>query len=303
MSGGKKQKTESKTTGWQPAMQGIEQNVLPGVNQYAQDYGQGEGLWSGSQLGQEDQWVRQGQNAQMLQGQQFGSQIDNAINSLEGFIDYDPNSVQNMAQREALGNNISAQFNNSIRPGIEDRGTGAGQFGGNQQSLAMGAATQPLGRAIADSESQMMNADKNRGLQATGMLPGMAQQQFVPGAMMEQFGNQRTQRGQLDQMDMIQQYEAERNNRLRSQAELQGLYTPLAGLEQTTTGTTSGGGGGLLQSAAGLGSMALGSYLGGGGSLGSLFGGGGAAAGGGLSSAASSGNFMPQLDTSGLYQQ
>jgi len=257
-------------------MDQIESDLLPGIADYSQQYGQGQGLWNGSQLADENKWVNQGQNQQMRAANQFGSQIGNAIQGLEGFIDYDPNSIQNQAQRDALAGQATATFNNVIRPGIEDRGTGAGQFGGNQQSLAMGAATQPLSRAIADNEAAMMNADKNRAMQAIGMAPGLFAQQFVPGAMKEQFGNQRSQRAQMEQMDQIQQFEAERNNRLRSLAEQQGLLSPLASLSQTQS-SSQGGGGGLLQTGLGLGAMALGGYMGGGGTLGSLFGGGGSA--------------------------
>ena len=102
MSGGGSQETRSTTEGWKPAMDLAQSQLVPGVRQYGQDYGQGQGLWSGSQLGAEDALVRQGQDAQMRMGQQYGQQIGNAIQGLEGFINYDPNDPINQARRDAL---------------------------------------------------------------------------------------------------------------------------------------------------------------------------------------------------------
>lgn len=232
MSGGK-QKTSS--TGWKPALDQIKSDVLPGIADYSKQYGGGEGIYQGSVLADQNPLIGQGQENLLATAGKMGGQLDNVMGTLEGFLNYDPNSYQNQAQRDALGSNISALFNQSIRPGIEDRGTGVGQFGGNQQSLALGAATQPLSRAIADSEVSMMNADKNRAFEAMGAAPGLISSQLMPGQIQSDIGSQRTQRSQQELADQIQQMEAPRRAQLQSLLEQSGLLTQLSGMGSSTS--------------------------------------------------------------------
>lgn len=248
---------------WKPGLQAIKDNVLPGVNAFGSQFGQGQGLWSGSQLGAQDANVMGGQNAQLQAAGLFGNQMQGVNSTLEGFLDYDPNSFQNQASRDALSSNISSMFNESIRPGIEDRGTFSGQFGGPQQSIALGAATAPLSRAMADAEVNLMNADRQRAMAAMGMAPNIYQQGFVPGMLQQQVGDQRTQRNQLEQMDAIQMFEADRNNMLRGVQDASGITNSLAWGGSPTV--SQSGGGNIAQGA--LGGAMLGSQLG------SLFGG------------------------------
>jgi hypothetical protein len=236
--GGGKQKTETTSNPWEPAAELAQNNLIPGINDFNAQYGQGQGLWDQRELGNESGFVRQGQADALRMGEQYGQQYGGVTDTLEGFLDYDPNSAQNQASRDALGNNITAQFNNSIRPGIEDRGTFSGQFGGNQQSIAMGSATQPLSRAIADSEVGLMNADRNRAMQAMGMAPGLLQGQFLPSDIARSIGKERTARTQLEKTDGIQKFESQRNNQLRTLQEQAGLINPLLG--QGRSGTSTG---------------------------------------------------------------
>ena len=253
MSGGKQ---KSSASGWKPAMNQIKDDLLPGIGDYSDQYGQGQGIYQGTMLADQDPLVRQAQQQQLALSGRMGGQLDNVMGTLEGFLDYDPNSVQNQAQRNAMSANASAAFNNVIRPGIEDRGTGAGQFGGNQQSLAMGAATAPLSRALADNESAMMNADKNRAMTAMGQAPGLISAQLMPGQIQADIGGQRTQRSQQELADMIQQFEGPRRAELQSLLEQSGLLTGLTGLGSST----SAPGGSPIQGA--LGGAAAGSSFG-----------------------------------------
>jgi hypothetical protein len=266
-----KQTTNSTTTGWKPVMDQFQNNVLPSVNQWGNDYREGQGLWTGSALGAEDPNVQLGQNQMLRAADQYGRDYQNVNKTLQGFLDYDPNSFQNQASRAALGANARAQFGEVIQPGIEDIGTMSGQFGGNQQNLALGAATAPLSRAIADNEVSLMNADRDRAFNAMLNAQGVMSGSFVPGQVYEGVGNARTQRGQMEQMDTIAQFEAQRNNRLRSLAEESGLLYPLAQLQQTSNSTTeSQSKANPWQTAMGIGTLAASMYSGGG--LGSLAG-------------------------------
>lgn len=272
------QKSEQTTSGWKPVMDQIKSDVLPNIAAWGQQYGGGEGLWTGSQLGAQDTNVGAGQDMILGAADQYASDYQNVRGTLQGFLDYDPNSYQNQASREALRNNATAQFNEVIRPGVEDMGTASGQFGGNQQSLALGAASAPLSRAIADNEYNLMNADRDRAFNALINSGQIMLGGFVPGQAYEGVGNARTARGQLEQLDQINQYESPRNNALLAASQHQGLLSPLAGLEQTSKGTvTTTSKPSALQTAIGVGALAAGAYTGGAagglGSLSGLFGG------------------------------
>jgi hypothetical protein len=255
-SGGGKQQAQQ--TGWKPALSAVERNLLPGIKEFSTDYGQGQGLWTGSQLAPEDYNVRAGGDYLLGNAGLLGNRMNEAYQGLEGFMNYDPNDPINQARRDALGAQSRATFDQFLRPAVEDRGTGSGQFGGNQQALATGAAMQGLNRDIVSAEADMMNADRQRALQALGMAPAMGQAQLLPGQIQMEVGQQRTQRNQLDQLNAIQMYEAERNNRLRGLQDTSGLLTPLTGLGTTAS---SSGQGNAIQGA--LGGALLGSQLGG----------------------------------------
>ena len=216
-------------TGGIGADDAVKKHLLPEVKSYGRDYDRGQGLWDGDILGYQNAGVNQGQEAALNAIPGIQGMLDQQNNTLQGFLDYDPNSFQNQASRDALGANVSSAFNESIRPGIEDRFTNAGQYGGYQQQNAIGAATAPLSRALADGEVGLMNADRNRAMNALQMSPGLINQNLLPSQIMGDVGSQRTQRNQMMQFNNIQKHEAERNNRLQSLQEMSGLYGGMLG--------------------------------------------------------------------------
>jgi hypothetical protein len=262
--------SKSTTSGWKPAMNELEDSVIPSIASFGENYGNGEGIYQDSRLASQDPLFTQGQNQALDMAGQFGNQYSGVTDTLEGFLDYDPNSFQNTASRDALSANVNSIFNQSIRPGIEDRGTFSGQFGGPQQGIAMGAATEPLSRAIADSEVGLMNADRDRAMQAMGMAPSIYEGQFLPSSIMQSIGGERSDRNQYELNDEIQMSEAERNAQARTIAEQTGMLAPLAGLSQTTKSKSSQSpasvAAGLGMAYAGMGAPGLGSLFGGGGS-------------------------------------
>lgn len=230
MSGGSQETT---IEGFRPATRAVRNTLLPGIQTFADDFGAGQGLYGGSVVADEDDNVTAGRQVMLSQLPGLQEMFGGAAASLEGFIDPNPENFLNTARREALGNNISAIFNQSIRPGIEDRGTFSGQFGGPQQAIALGAATEPLSRAIADAEVNLMTGDANRALQAIGMAPSIFASTLMPGQFQADIGRDITARDQLELEDYIQQFEAERRNRLRGLSDVSGLLTPLTGLSTT----------------------------------------------------------------------
>jgi len=226
--------------GWNPVMQRLEGSVLPRVDQFNRQFGGGQGIYQGSRLAPEDALVAQSQNQLLQAAGTYADRSTNLNNTIQGFLNYDPNSPQNQAARDALRANVQNQFNTSIRPGIEDMGTFSGQYGGNQQSIALGAATEPLSRAMADAEVNLMNADRDRAMQAAGMAPSAMGTGFTQGAMTGNIGDQRSARAQLGLEDKMQIFEAPRNAKLRSILEMQGLLSPLASLATSGSNTQAG---------------------------------------------------------------
>ena len=203
------------------------ENLNPLVESFAKNYGGGEGLYGDTRLDDQDPLIGQGQEQALRAAGQIGQGFSGANQALEGFLDTDYNSPQNQAQRDALGANVSSIFNESIRPGIEDRSTFSGQFGGPQSADAMGSATAPLSRAIADAEVNMFNADQDRALQALGIAPSIISGQLMPSQITSAVGADRTSRGQLELEDIIQMYEADRTNQLRGAEDSTGLFNQL----------------------------------------------------------------------------
>jgi hypothetical protein len=197
--------------------------IVPDLERYVDDFSKGEGLYQGSVLADESADVQASRQRMMDMLPELRRQIGNSQQTLQGFLDYDPNSTQNQASRDVLGRNISQQFNRSIRPGIENRSTFAGQFGGPQSSLALGQATEGLSDSIAMGELGLMNADRNRAMQALSLSPSMIGLNLLPEQIQGDIGTQRQGRDQQELLDQIQQFEAPRRGRFQSMQEISGL--------------------------------------------------------------------------------
>jgi hypothetical protein len=215
----------------------VEGDLLPGIDDFGEQYGKGEGLWTGSTLADQDQNVLGGERQSLRGGRKFQRGQNQVNKSLQGFLDFDPNSFQNQASRDALSANISAMFNESIQPGINDQGIASGQFGSPQNAIAMGAATAPLSRAMADAEVGLMNADRNRAMQAMGMSQGLLEGNFRQGQNLEDIGRDTTRREQLKLQDRIFGAEQDRGNSLRAIEDYNRNVVPLAELGSTSSGS------------------------------------------------------------------
>lgn len=280
---------------WARVGEGMKRNYFPAVNQFADQYGP-ESLYSGSRLADENQQVAAGQKRALLLNPMWAEQAQRNANAIEGFIDYDPNSPVNQARRDSFSAQAMDNFNTNVRPAIEDRGTFSGQFGGPQQALAMGRAAGDTMRDINMFEANMMEADRQRALQATGMAPSIFAAQNAPFLMREQIGQRKTARDQLELEDQIQRQEAGYNNALRANLDMASLYNPFSGLGYQ--GTVSSGPNPIQGALSGavLGNQLFPNMSN---PFSGLFGGGTTPP---FNPAAGSGSFMPTLDTSVITQ-
>jgi hypothetical protein len=162
----------------------IRDEVLPGITDYNNKYGGGQGLWEDSRLADLDPLIKKSQNQALGTANQLQGQLGNVMGHLEGFLDYDPNSPINQARRDSFNDQVLNSFETTFRPAIEDRGTFAGQFGGPQQQLTMGRAVGDLGRDMAEIEAGMMESDRTRAFQAMQMAPGLLATQLMPSQIM-----------------------------------------------------------------------------------------------------------------------
>lgn len=223
---------------WARVGEGMKRNYFPRVNEFADQYG-ADSLYSGSRLGPQAQATTDAQAQQIALTGRWNEQIRGAADAIEGFIDYDPNSPINQARRDAFGDQAMTNFDRNIRPAIEDRATFGGQFGGPQSALSVGVAGGETMRDINSFEAQMMEQDRNRALQATGMAPSIFAAQQQPLAYKEGIGMRQEARSQAELNDQIQQHEAGYNNALRNNLDIASLYNPFSGLGyQGTVGGT-----------------------------------------------------------------
>lgn len=263
---------ETKVQGWKPAQKALKQDVLPGMRDYMQTYGDGSGLWADSQLADQRPMINDAQSMQLQLVPALSRHMDANTRVLEGFLNYDPNSPINQARMDSFSDAAMAEFNDSVRPAIESRSTFAGQYGGPQAALTMGRAAGDVGRDIASLQAQMMENDRNRAFQAMQVAPSLFMSRLLPSQVKEAVGQRKQARDQLELADQIQQFEAPRRNQLQSLMEGQQMIAPLTG----TSTVTSGPGTSPLQGAlagAGIGSLfgAPGAFIGAGmGALGSF---------------------------------
>jgi hypothetical protein len=235
---------QTSTSGNPVVLDQINNSLIPGIEDYSENYGNGEGLYSGSILADQDPLIRQAQGQALGQRDTVSGLSDSANTAFQGFLDYDPNSATNQMARDAFGAEVRSQFDETIRPGIEDIGTSSGQFGGNQQNLALGSASAPLSRAIASNEARLAEGDRGRAFDALRLTGQMQDNSLLSSQITGDVGQQRTVRGQQELTDDIQMGEAERRNQLQSLLEQSGLLGPLANSStSTTTGGTAASGG------------------------------------------------------------
>jgi hypothetical protein len=221
--GGGESKNARTVNPYTPVAKGLKAEYFPRVGDFAQQYGDGQGLYQGSLLAPENWAVKHGTEDILGRTTQLANRLDQGARTVQGFLNTDMNSPENRAIRDAYQAEVQAGFD-PIRMGIEDRFT-MGQPGSIQQALAMGAATQPLSRALATGEANLINRNLDRGLEAARMAPSIfGQAATMPGQIVADIGGQRTERAQLEQAARIQEYEQARNNELRGINEIGDLY-------------------------------------------------------------------------------
>jgi hypothetical protein len=270
MSGGGDQTT--KVEGWGPAQKALKEDVVPHMRAYAQDYGQNPnmGLWNWNRLAPQSPQTKGAEDWQLAYIPEMTKHMDQNVNTFQGFLKGEE-SAANVARRDAFSDQAWENFGGA-RQNIEERGTFAGQYGGPQSALAVGTAAGQTMRDINSLEAQMMEKDRERQFEATQIAPSLFMSRLLPSQIRADVGARRDARGQLEHMDKIQQFEANRRNRLQTLFEGQQLFAPLTG---TASATTAQGGSNDWQAALGTGLMAYGAganpYMAGAIGIGSMF--------------------------------
>ena len=214
---------------WARVGEGMKRNYFPRVNEFADQYG-ADSLYTGTGLADQHHAVPVAQRQQLDLTGRWNEQIRGAADSIEGFIDYDPNSPVNQARRNAFSDQAMTNFNRNVRPAIEDRSTFSGQFGGPQSALAVGAAAGDTMQDINMFEANMMEADRQRALQATGMAPSLFAAQQQPLMNKEAIGNRITDRRQQELTDQIMQHNQPYMNAQQNIMDIAAMYNPFSGL-------------------------------------------------------------------------
>jgi hypothetical protein len=269
--------TETKTVPWKPVADALTQpgGFFDKYDYFRDNYSDGTGIYTGSRYAGPAASELRAENKIRGQLAPLAGNLGAAGKALQGFLSPDIDSPQNQMMRDAFQANVQAGFD-PIRMGVEDRFT-MGQPGSIQQALAMGAATEPLSRALATGEADLINSTMDRSLQAINMAPSVFASRLLPAQIGAELGSRDTVRKQLKLEDMIQGIEAPRQANMQILQDLQGLLGPIMG----TTGVKKAGGSpNYLQTAIGLGSAIGGMFTGNpfavAGGLGALGGGSGA---------------------------
>ena len=236
---------------WARVGERMKKDYFPRTKEFANQF-TADDLYSGTGLADQHNATTAAQRQQLDLTGRWNEQTRGAANSIEGFIDYDPNSPVNQMRRDSFADQAMTNFDRNIRPGIEDRGTFGGQFGGPQQALAIGAAGADTMRDINSFEADMANQDRDRALRATGMAGQIYANQNAPLMNKEAIGNRMGERDQLEHMDMIMQHEQPYVNAQRNISDIGNMYTPFSGLGYQ--GTQDGGS--ALSGVLGLGVLA-----------------------------------------------
>jgi hypothetical protein len=242
--------TEVKNVPWKPVAQALTQpgGFFDKYDYFRDNYSDGTGIYTGSRYAGPAASELRAENKIRGQLAPLAGRLAETGNSLQGFLSPDIDSPQNQMMRDAFQANVQAGFD-PIRMGVEDRFT-MGQPGSIQQALAMGAATEPLSRALATGEADLINRTMDRSLQAINMAPSVFASRLLPSKIGAELGSRDTVRKQLGLEDMIQGIEAPRQANIQILQDLQGLVGPIMG---TTGVRKEGGSPNYLQTAIGLG--------------------------------------------------
>lgn len=144
-------------------------------------------------------------------------------------------SPLNFAAQQQLGDTLGGQyFTNSpgfqnavqatmdaVRPSIDSTFAGAGRYGS-------GLHAQQLGKGFAQGLAPLYESERNRQIQAAGMAPGVANQDYFDIAQLGNVGQQRQGQAGLELQDSINRFnfaQGEPTNRLAQYMNLiQGNY-------------------------------------------------------------------------------
>lgn len=124
----------------------------------------------------------------------------------------DPSSNEALQQRmDAVSQQVNETLQRDILPGIGTDAVGAGQYGSSRQGVleanAVDDTTQNLSNELARMQLEAYEQERQRQMQAPGMIQQGTEMQLTPAQLQTQTGQQMLQLGQqLDPMQRLRQY-------------------------------------------------------------------------------------------------
>lgn len=230
---------ESTTTTSAPAwMQPYQQDYLQRAQQVAnQPYQQSPGTYTGPNQYLSQAWQATANRA--MQGSPVmgaaNSQLQNTING--GYLNQNPYLDQSVANAQG---DLTKAWNQVAKPQWDKAMQSSGSFGntGVAQAAGFGADSlqQNLGRVASDMRGNAYNQERGYQMQALGMAPTFAQNDYLDSQQLMNVGNQAQQFSQNaqnqnnDWFNQAQQYPAQQ----------MGLYGQALGMnsDKSTTTTT-----------------------------------------------------------------
>jgi len=133
---------------------------------------------------------------------------------------------------------MSDRITSQVLPSITAQWARAGRGTGNDQVVE--AASRGLGDSIGQLAYQNYGQERSNQMQAAGMAPGLANQDYVDLERLAGVGAQREAQSQRGIDEQMARYAYEQNKGANALREFQGFTAPIAQLGQQSTGTSSG---------------------------------------------------------------
>ena len=243
-------------------------------------YNQGtEGIYQGTQLAEQDPLVRAAQE-QLLSQYGEGGNLSNLINQQQAqYQNYlNAGDLENNPLFQRQMSDILDQANISFQRGavpLMQQASAAGQYGGSEGQEGLGLLGGEINRNTQQALTNAALGQQDLGFRAQTLMPQILSTGMMGADIMGDIGSQRTERGQMELLDQINQFNAPRAAELQNLMQYYNLLgsNPLMGEsnQQSTSVQSTESSSDPFSSALGIGLSIAGMPTAGSGSLGGDF--------------------------------
>lgn len=243
-------------------------------------YNQGtEGIYQGTQLAEQDPLVRAAQE-QLLSQYGEGGNLSNLINQQQAqYQNYlNAGDLENNPLFQRQMSDILDQANISFQRGavpLMQQASAAGQYGGSEGQEGLGLLGGEINRNTQQALTNAALGQQDLGFRAQTLMPQILSTGMMGANIMGDIGSQRTQRGQMELLDQINQFNAPRAAELQNLMQYYNLLgsNPLMGEsnQKSTSVAQTEAASDPFGTALGIGLSVAGLPTAGGGSLGGSF--------------------------------